>query len=143
MTYILEDRFKFKALYNGKIYDVKSFCDEFVKIYTVGNAKTSVNHVDKILLKDITKLLQCTGLKDKNGTLIYEGDILQETVQRELTYTGKLIGLFSINGYPSQILKYVIDDRGAHFKYNLVLPMNDCVVIGNICEHSFLLDALV
>lgn len=72
-------------------------------------------------LKDI-KIMQCTGLKDNNGKLIYEGDIVAR-------------------GEDKAVIKY--DDETASFYMRWVGTetfIEDCEVIGNIYEKPELLE---
>lgn len=62
--------------------------------------------------------MQFTGLKDKNGKEIYEGDILQPLYNKMYAFEVKFKdGAFSCAGY----------------------ALDDCEVIGNMCENPDLL----
>lgn len=83
---------------------------------------------------DRFELMQYTGLKDKNGVEIYEGDILKET--------DDIIGKVFWNIKHACYSIYVTDDYGS-VECALAYPDNTihskCEVIGNIYENQELI----
>lgn len=125
----MNDRFKFRFYHyeTETMYDVKAICFEGRPIVTV-----QYNPVLKFPL-DSGKLTQCTGLKDKNGKLIFDGDLVRvDCLNKDfvIVYEENFCGIFS--GF---VLRR-IDDT-----FDSVTPsfITDSRVIGNIHENEELL----
>jgi hypothetical protein len=83
---------------------------------------------------DKVKFMQSTGLKDKNGKEIFEGDIVN--------YKGRKAIIKWHGSYASFIYRFVdeLNKRSAEW-YPLYLAYLKCEVIGNIYENPELLEA--
>lgn len=137
----MQDRFKFRVwcednqeweedtilISNKDMYEIRN--DKFTK-YTDIDPK---NHIINF----------CTGLRDKNGKLIYEGDILRVTGSRDMSGYGVVEYLqagcqFFVNGYLDNPSPYHPRRKGEFYQ-----PLQEWLcteVIGNIYENPELLE---
>ena len=123
----MQDRFKFRAWNkneNEYIYDVEQIAipdimEDFVTLFRIVLRGTSDN----------LTLEQCTGLKDKNGKLIYEGDIVEA-----YDYTTEHSQIVWDKGC------YVLKSKDAAIYEHLSNYEKQCAIIGNIHENPELLE---
>lgn len=139
----MNDRFKFRAWdkrsnqmhYNDFIVTATGFIsainhcsNDYMTMYFEQNdLETDKNCV----------LMQCTGLKDKNGKLIYESDIVKFNYD-----TDEIIAVVSCDDNEGQVGYYL--NTTDYFKDKYVTDYdfykNDYEVIGNIYENKELLN---
>ncbi len=74
------------------------------------------------------EIMQFTGLKDKNGKEIWEGDIVKISRNHNMFPINQIDGEFNI----------AVEYRDVMF-YPLYIVGGDCQIIGNIFEHPSLL----
>lgn len=137
----MDDRFKFriyfapenKMLYfdspclNEGIINKTKKVDEKHQGLLFACSEYNFKNIDKIDKKDLSPLMQCTGQKDRNGNLIYEGDIAKDE-----------------DVYESYLVVWDIDTASFRLKQELWLNEfdNDIEIIGNIYENHELLESL-
>lgn len=146
----MQDRFKFRMWnkLSNEMKDVISInynpdfpecstvvaeTNSFDKVKTHTMPITCANSFNNIIL------MQCTGLKDKNGELIYEGDILKLNILENF-------GVFGTDEKCVEIIAPIVFEDGGFFieqsESSIFLgqfPMSEIEVIGNIFENSELL----
>lgn len=95
--------FTFDDVQNGRIFvrllDPTGFCKDY----------------HQINLRDC-QITQCTGEKDKNGKLIYDGDIIHQFNHHDYEYYLKQVNSITEVSHP-----------------------NECIILGNIFQHPELL----
>lgn len=132
----MNDRFKFR-IWDKKLKKIAKWGDnpyhnmEIMNYICVENPVTDWKHEDYILM-------QCTGLKDKNGKLIYEGDILGGI------YNGYIEYCDECKCFQLKVKDYgCLACEGDLHWYELVEAeeQNELEVIGNIYENKELLES--
>lgn len=122
----MNDRFKFRTFWKDE-KRMYYFNSEFPKI-----SKEDEN---------IAVIMQCTGIADKNGKLIYEGDILFEDWKNEVYPNGKYWIVKWNNNQANFYIEIINASKNAIFnQWHLARHDLDYEVIGNIYMDSHLLD---
>ena len=120
----MEDRFKFR------VWDDDNECFDYLDFNDLEKVKHTIDSYNEYFWSGYFKenpqyLMQCTGIKDKNGKLIYEGDIVErENVQ------GKKRGVVSFN---QALLHFEVPNM------SLFSLTHRAEVIGNIYENPDLI----
>ena len=132
----MQDRFKFRYNNNNKIYDVSAI--DFTRS---GGEIVSLDKHETLMCKlDLNSLIQCTGLIDNNGTLIYEGDIVH-FYDDELLQTMKIIWDNDELDFKAIGLKKSVECYEKDFFYLGYIKKEDSLeVIGNIYKNPELLE---
>ena len=130
----MEDRYLYKAkrLDNG----------EWVQGYLFGIWEKryilwgTTNDIPNMIEVDPTTICQCTGLKDKNGKLIWENDVVgywdtysTENGQAEADCDGKVV-------WDDETISFQVTNRLSAESYEV---LDECSVIGNIFDNPELL----
>ena len=114
--------------------------NKMVKVDTIDFYNGNVNDVDfynqEIHFGYSTVLMQYTGLKDKNGTEIYEGDILLSASypSDHMLYNPKKGVAEFYDG------SFIFNQNNPRTSARLDVFVNTSIVIGNIYEHKHLLE---
>lgn len=144
----MEDRYLFKAkrLDNGEwvqgniLLDIeKNKPSETYRIYPV-------DHVDICRIVDETTICQCTGLRDKNGKLIWENDIVKDLFSdacAQIKY-GSYQSCF--DSTKTEHVGFYVDWSGKYTKryrkdLGYWINMVNAEVIGNIFDNVELLES--
>ena len=126
----MEDRYLFKAKHFDE-WRIGNIVKEQSGLYIRDIKENVMASID-----DESTICQCTGLKDKNGNLIWENDIVgywdtysTENGQAEMDCIGKVV-------WDGETLSFQVTNRLSSESYEV---LDDCSVIGNIFDNPELL----
>ena len=119
----MQDRFKFR------VWDKKR--KEIRQVWSITPFGTVVNDVKtenyKIPIDDGV-IMQCTGLRDKNGKLIFEGDIAINE------------GTVCVINWDNDKCAFFVETASEYFAFEEDITIEDFKIIGNIYENPELLE---
>lgn len=129
----MEDRFNYKFYLKekNKMFQVHSIDFEFKLVTIILDG----DYIDFCLSDGV--LIQCTGLRDKNGTLIYEGDILQYEAEIKANYS---IVYFDKAEFRVKEYLTICAKNPLIFGVDNYIKMRSCEIIGNIYQNKELLN---
>ena len=130
----MEDRYLFKAKHFEE-WHIGNIVKEPSGLYIRDIKENVMASID-----DESTICQCTGLKDKNGKLIWENDIVgywdtysTENGQAEMDCIGKVV-------WDDETISFRVTNRLSAESYEV---LDDCSVIGNIFDNPELLESEV
>ena len=128
----MEDRYLFKAKHFEK-WHIGNIIKEPDGLYIRDIKENVMAYID-----DESTICQCTGLKDKNGKLIWENDIVAywdayntENGQAEMDCIGKVV-------WDDETISFQVTNRLSAESYEV---LDECSVIGNIFDNPELLES--
>ena len=128
--------FRAKRIDNGEwiVGDLSHHKTGKVFVKPLNGSAISTCEVDK------DTICQCTGLKDKNGNLIWENDVVgfwdtysTENGQAEMDCIGKVV-------WDDETISFQVTNRLSSDSYEVI---DECSVIGNIFDNPELLEGKV
>ena len=128
----MEDRYLFKAKHFDE-WHIGNIVKEPSGLYIRDIKENVMASID-----DESTICQCTGLKDKNGNLIWENDVVgfldtysTENGQAEMDCIGKVV-------WDGETLSFQVTNRLSSESYEV---LDECSVIGNIFDNTELLES--
>lgn len=110
---------------------------QLLPIHVIDFESNKINIYGRENSIESVKLMQYTGLKDKNGTDIFEGDILEVEKNEDGTYKGTINGKTFFDRFQGYSSKIKVE--GMHDIDTLRYWNNRVRIIGNIYEDPELL----
>ena len=111
-----------------------SFDSKFVDICQQGDTE---RYTEMSVEFDEITLMQSTGLKDKNGKEIFEGDVVRTRNPRDI----RQIGMFQVVRAANSPMLGLLDKKFSTEIFNLYEHMRNCYEVkGNIYENPELLE---
>ena len=143
----MEDRYLFKAKridngewvigYYGVIGERNVIIEKYAENYYCPDTCES-RHGNQIHEVNSKTICQCTGLKDKNGKLIWENDVVgfwdtysTENGQAEMDCIGEVV-------WDDETISFQVTNRLSAESYEV---LDECSVIGNIFDNPELLES--
>ena len=127
---------KFRAYFNKykrMIYSIGVVNENTILVDFNGDG-----NLETIFLTNDISLMQYSGLKDKNGSEIYEGDVCRWT-DPEL-FDGEIISDVFIARYSDEFLKWIGENNNSYDDLYDFIDDRQLELIGNIYENSELLE---
>ena len=128
----MEDRYLFKAKHFEE-WHIGNIVKEPDGLYIRDIKENVMAYID-----DESTICQCTGLKDKNGKLIWENDVVgfwdtysTENGQAEMDCIGKVV-------WDDETISFQVTNRLSAESYEV---LDECSVIGNIFDNPELLES--
>ena len=128
----MEDRYLFKAKHFEE-WHIGNIVKEPDGLYIRDIKGNAMAYID-----DESTICQCTGLKDKNGKLIWENDIVAywdayntENGQAEMDCIGKVV-------WDDETISFQVTNRLSAESYEV---LDECSVIGNVFDNKELLES--